>query len=86
METYHFRSYTIVLFLDIFVDAEARLRDGCGKDILIVSFSVEWRSVVGFRKTYSSIRFLLENCRNERDVLLHALSPEYTAVFGIFVH
>ena len=38
METYHFRSYTIVLFLDIFVDAQARLRNGCGKDIIIVSF------------------------------------------------
>ena len=38
MEAYHFRSYTILLVLDIFVDAEARLRDGCGKDILIVSF------------------------------------------------
>ena len=38
MEAYHFRSYTILLVLDIFVDAEARLRDGCGKNILIVSF------------------------------------------------
>ena len=38
MEAYHFRSYTILLVLDIFVDAEARLRDGCGKGILIVSF------------------------------------------------
>ena len=38
MEGYHFRSYTILLVLDIFVDAEDRLRDGFGKDILIVSF------------------------------------------------
>ena len=73
MESYHFRSYTILLVLYIFVDAEARLRDVCGKDILIVSFSLEWRSVVGCRKTYSSIRFVLESCRNDRDVLLHAL-------------
>ena len=38
MEACDFRSYTILLVLDIFVDAEARLRDGCGKIILIVSF------------------------------------------------
>ena len=38
MEAYHFRSFTILIVLDIFVDAEDRLRDGCGKDILIVSF------------------------------------------------
>ena len=38
MKVYHFRSDTILLVLDIFVDADARLRDCCGKDILIVSF------------------------------------------------
>ena len=38
MEAYHFRSYTILLVLDIFVDAEDRLRDDFGRDILIVSF------------------------------------------------
>ena len=38
MEDYHFRLYTIMLALDIFVDACARLRDDCGKDILTVSF------------------------------------------------
>ena len=38
MEAYPFRTYTILLVLYIFVDAEARLRDGFGKDILIVSF------------------------------------------------
>ena len=40
MEAYHFRSYTILIVLDIFifVDVEARLRNGFGKDILILSF------------------------------------------------
>ena len=38
MEAYHFRSYKILLVLHIYADAEVRLRDGCGKDILIVSF------------------------------------------------
>ena len=34
------------------------------------------------RQTQSSIQFLLENYNNARDVLLLALSPEFTAVFG----
>ena len=38
MKAYDLRSYTILLVLDIFVDAEASLRDGCGKINLIFSF------------------------------------------------
>ena len=38
MEAYHFRSYKILLVLDIFIDAKARISDDYGNDILVVSF------------------------------------------------
>ena len=33
---------------------------------------------------YHRFDFFLENCSNARNVLLLALSPEFTAVFGTF--
>ena len=38
MEAYHFRSYKILLVLNIFVDAEAKISDDYGTNILITSF------------------------------------------------
>ena len=82
MEAYHCRSYTLLLVLDLFIDAEARLRDVCKKLTLSFLFLVQVSSWLKTDIIIDSI--FLENCSNARDVLLLALSPEYATLFGIF--